>query len=133
AGEIGHFAPGVMDIRDYIVPEPGFYTAIYSNGYTTDRLNDPKGNKVDSVTINPGGGPGVTLGVDVNVYALAPTLIWVSPCIILGARYGAYIAPTFGNTSVGASAVGGQIGITSVPWNAVLNSITSTSSPPRTV
>ena len=73
--------------------------------YATDRLNDRNGNKVNSVTNNPGPGPGVTLGVDVDVdvYALAPTFIWVSPWKILGAKYGAYFSPAFGNTSVGAS------------------------------
>jgi hypothetical protein len=70
-------------------------------------LNKEKniGNHVNSVTIKPGPGPGVTLGldVDVNVYALAPAFIWVSPWKVLGAKYGAYVSPTFGNTSVGAS------------------------------
>jgi len=105
AGEIGHFAPGVLNIRDFAMPEPGFYGVLYNYGYTTDRLNDSGGNKVDSVTIRPGPGPGVTLGldVDVDVYAIAPTFIWVSPYKILGAKYGAYISPSFGNTSVGAS------------------------------
>ena len=72
AGEIGHFAPGVMSIRDFAMPEPGFYGVLYNYGYTTDRLNDSGGNKVNSVSINPGGGPGVTLGVnvDVDVYAV---------------------------------------------------------------
>ncbi len=26
AGEIGHFNGGVMNIRDYVMPDPGFYT-----------------------------------------------------------------------------------------------------------
>jgi hypothetical protein len=30
AGEIGHFNGGVMNIRDYVVPDPGLYTAIYN-------------------------------------------------------------------------------------------------------
>jgi hypothetical protein len=105
AGEIGHFSPGVLNIRDFVMPEPGFYGVLYNYGYTADRLNDSSGNKISSVTINPGGGPGVTLDVDVDVdaYAIAPTFIWVSPWKVLGARYGAYISPAFGNTSVGAS------------------------------
>ena len=86
AGEIGHFAPGVLNIRDFVVPEPGFYGVLYNYGYTTDRLNDSDGNKINSVTIRPGPGPGVTLGidVDVDVSAIAPTFIWVSPWKILG-------------------------------------------------
>jgi hypothetical protein len=105
AGEIGHFAPGVPNIRDFAMPGPGFYGVLYNYGYTTDRLNDSGGNRVNSVTINPGPGPGVTLGVDVDVdvYAIAPTFIWISPWKILGAKYGAYVSQSFGNTSVGAS------------------------------
>jgi hypothetical protein len=105
AGETGHFAPGVPNIRDFAVPEPGFYGVLYNYLYTTDRLNDRNGNEVDSVFINPGPGPGVTLdlAVDVDVYAIAPTFIWVSPWTILGGKYGAYISLSFGNTSVGAA------------------------------
>jgi hypothetical protein len=105
AGEIGHFAPGVLNIRDFALPEPGVYGVIYNYGYTTDQLNDSSGNKVTSVTINPGGGPGVTLGVDVDVDVLvtAPTLIWISDWKFLGAKYGAYASQALGNTSVGAS------------------------------
>jgi hypothetical protein len=66
AGEISHYAPGVLNIRDFIVPEPGFYGVIYKYSYITDRLNDRKGNKVNSVTINPGPGPGATPGLSLN-------------------------------------------------------------------
>src|SRR5437879_4765452 len=102
AGEIGHYAGGFMNMRDYFVPEPGFYGAVYNYFYTTDRLNDRNGNKVNSVTFNPGGGPGVTLGVDVNVdmYVLAPSLIYVTDIKSLGIKYGALITPTFANASL---------------------------------
>ena len=60
ASEIGHYAPGVVNIRDFAVPEPGLYGVLYTYAYTTDRLNDADGNEIDSVTINPGPGPGVT-------------------------------------------------------------------------
>jgi hypothetical protein len=105
AGEIGHYGGGFLNIRDYFVPEPGFYTAVYNYFYTTDRLNDRNGNEVKSVTINPGGGPGVTLGVDVNVdmYVLAPTLIYVADIKPLGIKYGAFITPTFANASLEGS------------------------------
>jgi hypothetical protein len=103
--EIGHFAPGVFGIRDFTVPEPGYYGALYSYKYSTDRLNNADGDEIKSVTIHPGPGPGVTLGVNVNVNVgvLAPTFMWVSNWKFLGARYGAYICPTLSNTSVGAS------------------------------
>ena len=40
AGEIGHFNGGVMNIRDYVMPDPGVYTAIYNYFYTTGQLNN---------------------------------------------------------------------------------------------
>jgi len=103
AGEIGHFAPGVPNIRDFTVPDPGFYGVLYNYWYSTDRLNDRNGNKVSSVTVGPA--PGVTLGVnvDVDVYAVSPTFIWVSDWKFLGAKYSAYIVPSFANSSIGAS------------------------------
>jgi hypothetical protein len=105
AGEIGHYSGGFLNIRDYFVPEPGFYGAVYNYFYTTDQLNNRRGNKVNSVTISPGGGPGVTLGVDVNVdmYVLAPALIYVKDIKPLGIRYGALITPTFANASLAAA------------------------------
>ena len=98
----GHFAPGVLNIRDYVVPEPGFYGVLYNYWYSTDRLNDADGNKISSVTIAPGGGEGITLDLNVNVdiYAMAPAFIWVSNWKLAGARYAAYISPTFSNSSI---------------------------------
>ena len=37
--EIGHFNGGVMNMRDYVMPEPGFYGAMYNYFYTTGQLN----------------------------------------------------------------------------------------------
>lgn len=103
--EIGHFAPGVFGIRDFIMPDSGLYGALYTYRYNTQRLNDAEGNEIKSVTINPGPGPGVVVNVDVSVAVgvAAPTFIWVSPWKVLGGRYGAYISPSFSNTTVGAS------------------------------
>jgi hypothetical protein len=105
AAEIGHFNGGFLNMRDYFVPEPGFYAGVYNYFYTTDRLNDRNGNKANSVTINPGGGPEVTLGVDVNVdlYALGLAFIWVTDLKPIRAKYGALISPTFANTSLEAA------------------------------
>jgi hypothetical protein len=104
AGEIGHFNGGVMNIRDYVMPEPGFYGAIYNYFYTTGQLNNSNGDEVKSVTIKPGPGPGVTLGVnvDVDLYALAPTVIWVTDIKPLGIKYGALITPSFVNANLNA-------------------------------
>ena len=72
AGEIGHFNGGFMNMRDYLMPDPGIYGAVYNYYYTTDQLNDSHGDKIKSLTI-----AGVPVNVDVNVdlYAVAPTLV----------------------------------------------------------
>ena len=105
AGEIGHFNGGFMNIRDYFVPEPGFYGAVYNYFYTTDRLNDRNGDKISTVTIERGRGVDVTVGVEVSVdmYVLAPTLIYVVDVGLLGIRYGALITPTFANANLDAA------------------------------
>jgi hypothetical protein len=106
AAEIGHFAPGVLGIRDYVMPaEPGFYGMVNTFFYETQRINDRNGDAIDSVTISPGPGPGVTLGLDVDVdlSVIAPAVVWVSDWKLLGARYGAFISPSFANASIGAA------------------------------
>jgi hypothetical protein len=105
SAEIGHYAPGLPNIRDLVMPGPGFYSVLYNYFYTSDRLNDGNGDEVNAVTINPRRGPGVTLGVevDLDIYVLAPAFLWVSPWKIAGAKYGAFITPSFANSSVGAS------------------------------
>jgi hypothetical protein len=104
AGEIGHFNGGIMDIRDYFVPaQSGVYGVVYNYYYFTDRLNDNNGNKISSETINTPAGPvDVNVNVHLHTYALIPALIWASPYHILGAKYAAYIAPSFANNSLGA-------------------------------
>jgi hypothetical protein len=101
-----HFQPGVASIRDYSVPgEEGLYFVDYNFGYLTSQLNDDNGNKVSSVILGPPGGPNVPLNVDVDVkiYANAPTFLWATKWKIFGARYAAYVSPTFSNSSIGAS------------------------------
>jgi len=100
AGEIGHYAGGFMNMRDFFVPEPGIYGAVYNYFYTTDQINDSHGNKVKNVTI-----AGVTLDLNVNVdmYVLAPTLIYSADVKPLGIKYGALITPTFANANLDAS------------------------------
>jgi len=103
AGEIGHYAPGLISIRDYIMPaDPGFYSSIYNYYYHSDRLNDADGNKKDGIQLAPGA-PKTHVDVDADVFVTVPSLLWVSPWTILGARYGAYIAPSFANSSAGAA------------------------------
>jgi hypothetical protein len=122
ASEIGHFSPGVPNIRDLAVPPAGVYVVVYNYGYVTSRLNDANGNQISSVTVGGGVGPGVTLGVDVDVsaYALAPTFIWVAPKKVLGGKYGLYVAPTFSNTSInGALSSASGVGRSAAPASSM--------------
>ena len=41
--------------------------------------------------------------MDIDIYALVPVFMWSSPCEFLGARYTAYISPSFATSSLGAS------------------------------
>jgi len=114
AAEVGHFVPGLVNIRDYFQPpEPGVYLAAYNYYYSTDRRNDEDGDKIRSLLVNPGPGPGVTVGLDVDLdlYALVVPIIWVSEWKVLGARYGAIAAPIFANASIEAGlSVGNRFG-----------------------
>ena len=96
----GHFMPGVFGIRDYVVPDPGFYGTLYNFYYTTNKMNDNNGNKVESVQIGPRKNVTVNLDVNVDLYAVAPAFVWVSEWKIFGAKYAAFIAPTFANISL---------------------------------
>jgi hypothetical protein len=62
AAEIGHFNGGILNIRDYFVPEPGLYGGLYNYLYHTGRLNDRHGDDIHAVTINPAVGRGSRWG-----------------------------------------------------------------------
>ena len=101
-----HYLPGIYNIRDLAIPEPGFYGAVYNYGYLTDNLKDSSGNKISSVTITgPGGRLSTTINVKVNLdlYALAPAIVWVPKWKILDAKYELQIVPTFANASLGGT------------------------------
>jgi hypothetical protein len=104
ADEVGHFSPGVASIRDFSLPDPGFYGVVYNHFYWSGRLNDASGDAIRSVEIGQRRlQTTVDVDIDLKLYALAPVLLWASKFKILGARIGAYVAPTFANSSVGAA------------------------------
>ncbi len=102
AGELGHYGPAVADIRDYVMPaEPGVAFKLSTYYYTSQTFRNANGDKVSTIPL-PGGGT-VNVDVDVGIYVIAPAVLWISDWEILGGHYGAYILPSFGNSSVGAS------------------------------
>lgn len=104
AAEIGHYNGGILDIRDFFMPDPGLYGVVYNYYYNSDRLNNGNGDKINSLTVpTPGGPANVGLEVNIEMFATMPAIIWVSPWHILGAKYGGYIAEPFANNSLEAN------------------------------
>ncbi|MBZ0160379.1 MAG: transporter [bacterium] len=104
AGELGHYTPGSQSIRDYFVPEPGFYYVEYHSLYRAHTLKNRNGDEVKSITrTGPSGTTTVNADVDINVFVVTPTFIWASPWQVLGARYAVYIAPSFSDGSAQVS------------------------------
>ncbi len=102
ARELGHYLPGVMNIRDIAVPaEAGFYYEQFNIYYTADSYKDRNGNTVNSITI---GSVTVEVEGEVDIFAIAPLFMWVTDKKILGGNYAFYISPSIGNTSLSASA-----------------------------
>jgi hypothetical protein len=98
AGELGHYVPGLLNIRDTILPPKGLYAAVYNYYYTADDFRDANGNKAGTVT-GPGGRT-VTLDVDVDAYSIAPAILWNPGFKILGAEYGVFAPIPFGGPSI---------------------------------
>ena len=96
AGELGHYLPGVASVRDFLVPEPGFYYAQYNVFYTTDTYKDWNGKSVDSIG---------SLNIDTSVdsISIVPTFIWSSPWKILGATYAVFAQIPVSNASFQAA------------------------------
>ncbi|MGR8941770.1 MAG: SphA family protein [Gammaproteobacteria bacterium] len=111
---MSHFIPGMMNVRDFLVPEKeGVYAALYLGNYSTSKLKDNHANTLDTATfqasksLGPGipAGAKITANLDANVdmYLLAPTLVWNTGYKFLGADYAVLISLPIANTSVGAA------------------------------
>jgi hypothetical protein len=81
AGESSHYVNGVEGIKAASLPPPGVYGRLYTVYYGADSMNDANGHDMN-------------VGLDLNVVALVPRCIWITPMTILGASYGCdVIAP----------------------------------------
>jgi hypothetical protein len=121
ASEIGHFAPGVLNIRDFAMPEPGFYGVLYNYGYTA-LTYEIHGEKEDFALT-----PGQSLTLNWGVSQYLPLrkdqqlLLEVGP-----AGYSSWQVTEDSGRAANAvkdevHGVGGQLGLAYVPWKAALN------------
>lgn len=122
AGSQGHYYPGIINIRDVVVPPKGFYYSVYNPYLWSDTYKDRNGDKIENITKTVAGTESLNIGhgrplditlsaalnaeikTDFDAFTSQHTLIWVSDHQILGADYAAYIAPSFGYVHVKATA-----------------------------
>lgn len=105
AGQLGHYAPSYINVRDLFVPsESGVYYVQYNYLYSTDTLKDRNGETVGSISLDgPLGTTTLTVEPDLEVFAAAPAILWSSPWKIFGGRYAAMATAGFASSSVDAS------------------------------
>jgi hypothetical protein len=109
AGELGHYVPSLFNVRDFVMPPKGVYAALYGLYYTSDEFRDRNGNEVNSVTIRE---RSIELDVDLDLYSVAPAVLWNTGFKLLGADYGMFGGLPFGGPSVQAAlALGPDLGI----------------------
>ncbi len=98
---VGHYAGGFANARDFFLPPvPGLYFAQYSYFYVDGRFRNRNGDPVNTIILPR---RQIPIDVSVNVYSLSPMILWSPDWTILGAHYGAFIAPSFGNPSLNAA------------------------------
>jgi hypothetical protein len=104
AREMGHYVPGVANIRDLFVPAaPGFYYEQYNVYYNTDTYRDRHGDSRNSFDL---GSNEIELDADVDALALVPQFIWVTKKKVLTGDYAFYIAPSVARNSVASQLSG---------------------------
>ncbi len=89
----GHYAPGVINVRDMGAPPPGFFLIWYNLWFNSDTYYDREGNEVTSLG-------GADLNLDISGFATVPALFFATETNFLGgASYLAGISPSYFNAS----------------------------------
>jgi len=131
AAEQGHYAPGPMGVRDYVLPPKGFYFADYNTYYSADKTKDTSGDSVESssvtgsltrnvnihgtsVPVTIDGTLNVDVDLNVKVAMQSFTFIWSTDKKILGADYGFLVTPAWGYTGVNVKAKASATGTLTV-------------------
>jgi len=120
--QMGHYAPGVINIRDLVTPPPGLFVLWYNWGVGSDTYVDRNGNELDSLNLSQldPSLPDVTVDLKVKAFATVPAIAWSSKRTVLGgARYIAAVAPNFLVADVTFVADPGGPGFDSLPNRVV--------------
>jgi hypothetical protein len=115
----GHYAPGMMNVRDMATPPDGLFVVWYNWGISSDTFVDRDGNKVDRLNLSEvdPGYPDLDVELEVDGFATVPVLFWSKGTRYLGdARYIAMIAPNYFTSDF--KAVGEVVGGGSEPGYA---------------
>jgi hypothetical protein len=103
----GHYTPGVMNLRDLVMPPKGFYYEQYNPYYFSTEYYDKNGNKLTTLKFNRSirifSFPiDVTATVDIDLKVqvgdISPTFIYSTGAKLFGANYGFYVSPSYGYT-----------------------------------
>lgn len=96
--QAGHFAPGIMNVRDMATPPDGLFVVWYNWGASSDTFVDGDGNdfsRLNLSKIDPDY-PNVDVDLEVKSFVTVPVLFWARGTDFLGgARYIASIAPNY--------------------------------------
>ena len=119
AGTIGHYYPGVLGMRDIIVPPKGAYAIYYNPIYGSNDLRNANGNKLSNFSksetqtkyINVQGQTvpvtlSANLSADISTSMMFTTeqllMMWVPGWKFLGADYAMVLSPSLGYLSIKA-------------------------------
>ena len=93
----GHYAPGVINIRDLATPPPGLFVLWYNWFQWSGNYIDRNGNERSSINLSEMDADlrDIDLELDVKGFATVPFVVWSSTFTVLGGRYIAGISPNF--------------------------------------
>ena len=94
----GHYAPGLINIRDLVTPPPGLFVLWYNWYVGSGTFIDRNGDELSSLNLNQidPSLPNVDLDLSTSGFATVPAIFWASTFTLLGgARYEASVSPNF--------------------------------------
>lgn len=131
AGEQGHYYPGVLGIRDLVMPPPGKYCISYNPYYHSDDFKDANGSSLGtktysgtlssslrvrgrSIPVSVTGNLSVDLSMESTFAMQQLLLVWVTKEKFLGADYAMAFSPLIGYMSVDIQAQASAAGTISI-------------------